>query len=582
MTSFTPDTTDSGLAAYIHEANVAELDGDFFDIAWYKKEQQSDGTLMVSAECEHVSYRLNDSAHNVEYFTLTATPAVILSAIVAGTGFTVGTVDYSNPVTFSLQEPSSRRSLLMQFAAYLKGELAFHGFTISLLSQRGSTAPKAVSVGRDVTVISKVVSKREQDENGNPMVSYTCGVFKGAKFDLGDKVLLNYSALDIAAELRVLGKSYDPYNPNNVAIEIGNYTNSLEDDLYRIETESVSKDTLMNGCRIGPKYGFEAVRNDKKARAFFKSDGMKLQTGDGTGNTWTDKLYYAVDTDTGNILTNEKYKGDALLQKKFTVDFLQKKLKPNEGEVPQYYVEGSHPAIIEPDEWDQVQAEFARRKQLGRTYSGKSVLSTKLVCADCGGYYGQKVWHSTDQYRRVIWQCNSKFENDKKCGTPALNADTIQAMFIKVYNRLMQNQKQVIEDCELMRRSFTEYDALDAEIARQLEETEVVAELVKAAVKENASTAQSQEEYLRKYNSLSKRYEDAVGVLENLKAERTLRQQQDKSMSLFIRTLKKNPQVLNKWDDTIWTVMVERGIVYRNGSVKFVFYNGTEIEVGVK
>ena len=75
-----------------------------------------------------------------------------------------------------------------------------------------------------------------------------------------------------------------------------------------------------------------------------------------------------------------------LCQKKFTVDFLQKKLKPNEGEVPQYYVEGSHPAIIEPDEWDQVQAEFARRKQLGRTYSGKSVLSTKLVCADCGGY----------------------------------------------------------------------------------------------------------------------------------------------------------------------------------------------------
>ena len=142
----------SGLAAYIHEENVAELDGDFFDIAWYKKEQQSDGTLMVSAECEHVSYRLNDSAHNVEYFTLTGTPAVILSAILAGTGFTVGTVDYSNPVTFSLQEPSSRRSLLMQFAAYLKGELAFHGFTISLLSQRGSTAPKAVSVGRDVTV----------------------------------------------------------------------------------------------------------------------------------------------------------------------------------------------------------------------------------------------------------------------------------------------------------------------------------------------------------------------------------------------------------------------------------------------
>lgn len=81
-----------------------------------------------------------------------------------------------------------------------------------------------------------------------------------------------------------------------------------------------------------------------------------------------------------SILQNEKYKGDALLQKKFTVDFLEKKMKPNEGEVPQYYVTGSHPAIIEPDEWEQVQAGFARRKDLGKAYSGKSVLSAKLVC----------------------------------------------------------------------------------------------------------------------------------------------------------------------------------------------------------
>ena len=56
-----------------------------------------------------------------------------------------------------------------------------------------------------------------------------------------------------------------------------------------------------------------------------------------------------------SILANEKYKGSALLQKKFTIDFLQKKMKPNEGEVPQYYVEHSHPPIIPPDEWERVQ-----------------------------------------------------------------------------------------------------------------------------------------------------------------------------------------------------------------------------------
>ena len=152
-------------------------------------------------------------------------------------------------------------------------------------------------------------------------------------------------------------------------------------------------------------------------------------------------------------------------------------------------------------------------------------------------------------------------------------------MFIRAYNQLMENRRQVIDDCELMRRSLADFVKLDAEIARLLEETEVVAELVKAAVKENASTVQSQEEYLRKYNSLNKRYEDAVVALEKLKAERDLRQQQSKAMLLFIRTLKKNPQVLDNWDDTVWTVMVEKGIVHRDGSITFVFYNGTEITV---
>ena len=73
-----------------------------------------------------------------------------------------------------------------------------------------------------------------------------------------------------------------------------------------------------------------------------------------------------------SILTNEKYKGDALLQKRFTVDFLTKELRVNNGEVPQYYVEGSHEAIISPEEFQAVQEEMARRKELGRAYSDRA------------------------------------------------------------------------------------------------------------------------------------------------------------------------------------------------------------------
>ncbi len=154
-----------------------------------------------------------------------------------------------------------------------------------------------------------------------------------------------------------------------------------------------------------------------------------------------------------SILTNEKYKGDALLQKKFTVDYLTKKTKKNEGEVPQYYVEDSHPAIIRPVEWEAVQAEFARRKGLGKAYSGTSVFSSRLVCGDCGEFFGSKVWHSTDEYRKEIWRCNHKFDGGKKCNTPHLVTEQIQNLFLQAYNELMQDRTQVIADCAAIPRT---------------------------------------------------------------------------------------------------------------------------------
>lgn len=79
-----------------------------------------------------------------------------------------------------------------------------------------------------------------------------------------------------------------------------------------------------------------------------------------------------------SILTDEKYKGSALLQKTYTVDFLTKTMKVNEGEVPQYYVECSHPAIIDPSEWEAVQVEVARRKKLGQRHDCFTPFSGKV------------------------------------------------------------------------------------------------------------------------------------------------------------------------------------------------------------
>ena len=105
------------------------------------------------------------------------------------------------------------------------------------------------------------------------------------------------------------------------------------------------------------------------------------------------------------------------------------------------------------------------------------------------------------------------------------------------------------------------------------------AELVKALVKDNASTVRSQETYLKRYEELTKRYEKARSELERLQDERTRRSQQDKAMALYILTMRKQPTVLTEWKDTIWAVMVEKVIVHRDKSITFVFYNGSEVTV---
>lgn len=104
-----------------------------------------------------------------------------------------------------------------------------------------------------------------------------------------------------------------------------------------------------------------------------------------------------------NILQNEKYKGAAILQKSFAIDFLTKKKKKNEGELPQYYVENSHPAIVAPEVFELVQYEIMHRKKVKGYKTSESCFSGKIVRGQCGSFYRSKVWHSNSKYKRTIW-----------------------------------------------------------------------------------------------------------------------------------------------------------------------------------
>ena len=282
-----------------------------------------------------------------------------------------------------------------------------------------------------------------------------------------------------------------------------------------------------------------------------------------------------------SILTNEKYKDDAILQKKFTVDFLTKKQKVNEGEVPQYYVKNSHEAIIPPEIFDLVQYEYQKRKASGRCMSSAHCFSGKIICGECGGVYGSKVWHSNDQYRRVVWQCNEKHRG-QSCRTPHLTEDEIKAAFLAAFNQALVNREEIMTAYEEILAALADTTALDAESAELHRECDVVVELIRKSMEENAQTALDQTEYQKRYDAYTARYEAARNRLEELNTIRCERIAKRASVQYFLNTLNQQDSFITDFDEELWYTAVGQVIVYGAKRLVFTFKDGSEIEIDMR
>lgn len=153
-----------------------------------------------------------------------------------------------------------------------------------------------------------------------------------------------------------------------------------------------------------------------------------------------------------SILRNEKYKGDAILNKTYTKDCLSKKVLPNNGERAKYYVENNHPAIIDKATFGRVQEELARRigkrkvKQVGTTtaqgkYCGKYALTELLVCGECGTPYRRCTWNVRGE-RRIVWRCISRLDYGKRyChDSPTMDEAPLQEAVMEAIRRVaLQN-----------------------------------------------------------------------------------------------------------------------------------------------
>lgn len=277
-----------------------------------------------------------------------------------------------------------------------------------------------------------------------------------------------------------------------------------------------------------------------------------------------------------SILTNEKYKGDALLQKSFTVDFLTKKKKANEGEIPQYYVKDNHEAIIDPETFEMVQTLMATRTKGRNRKSSVSIFSSKVKCGDCGSWYGPKVWHSNDAYRKVIWQCNHKFDG-QKCATPTLTEDEIKELFLRAANQVIDQKEQFIAIYEQVLSRSLDTTALEGELSELEAEINIAAELIEECIKENAHVAIDQAEYQKRYDALVARFDKAKArhtEVTDLIAERMARKHQ---IETYLKNLRSR-EPLTEFRETDWLAMVDYITVHSKDDIRVAFKDGTEIK----
>ena len=192
----------------------------------------------------------------------------------------------------------------------------------------------------------------------------------------------------------------------------------------------------LDGCSLG------------QIKAELESDGAPTASG---VKGWSYQVIH-------NILTNEKYIGDALLQKTYVTDCISKQVKKNTGDRTMYYVENNHPAIISRELFQRVQEELTRRaskrkvmQKTGKTeqgkYSAKYALSELLVCGECGTPYKRCTWARNGK-KRIVWRCISRLEFGRKyCHTsPTLDEEKLHRVILEAINDFAQIEQEVKAD----------------------------------------------------------------------------------------------------------------------------------------
>jgi len=282
-----------------------------------------------------------------------------------------------------------------------------------------------------------------------------------------------------------------------------------------------------------------------------------------------------------SILQNEKYAGNALLQKTFTTNYLTKETKRNEGEIPSYWMEGSHPAIIDLVVFNLVQEEMAKNREMGKKRRAGQIFSSMVYCGDCGGIYGSKTWGAGTPYRRRIWQCNEKYRVKGKinCDTPFVTDVELQQAFVIAFNQILCDKNTYLDAYEPIIAALTDTTREDMQIADLKDRCAVLYAEIEAIVRDNAHRAQNQETYREKYSELAVQYEDLKETLAGFEAEKQAKLIRRQKIQSFLDKLRGVDGLMLTFEEAIFKAMTERMTVFSKRDISVTFRDGHEVHV---
>ena len=272
-----------------------------------------------------------------------------------------------------------------------------------------------------------------------------------------------------------------------------------------------------------------------------------------------------------SILTNEKYCGDARLQKKFTANFLDHKAIKNDGQVASYYVTDDHEGIVSHEVFDAVQEMLKNSneyKNCGDMYS------RKLYCS-CGKPYGRKVHHSNDKYRTTIYRCNDEYAtNHVKCAR--IKEKQIQGTYIQAVNKLIQTDN-VVSDIFEIALLFKPSETIDDEISVLIDKRNIIEHEIQNLVEES-SKATDIDKYRNRYDNLVKEYENVSQRVATVIEERDKRKAKYQNILRYANHLKELTEPIKQFDDELWFSLSDKAKV-KEKSIVYQFKDGREIEI---